>query len=304
MSKLPLTIRKMIRDCEPVKNELLVRVEKATGVKATFNFSWEDAYANLEGASYKDDIGKIAHEYLGHLVSHLENGLSDSTVKSGFIGAWTSKNIALVVLKDADYKAARQNDNFKTADSYNGIRFGANGDLEIVTNPSEFGKNTDKLAQFNLGAVVPQQAGGLPLDVQEKVNKHQKEIDADLAKWRAIPGLADLTFEFDPVPVWNALKHNFDVTDALRYVASAREQIEKHFLDDMLKEAILDEWKAPHKLRLLGEQDFKSGTWDKTVKDSYSGIRLANGTLDILAAKGNWGSNAYKVGEHDITKVL
>jgi len=298
---LPLPIRKEVRDQEPKKVEILAAITKTTGVTATYTFSMEDAYEKLD--RYKDQIVGTSLEYLKGISENFADKFKDQAVKEAFIGAWKTKNIAMVILVEADYKTARAA-NEKSFDSYHGLRLSAAGDLEICTNPANFAVNTHTISQHNLLAIVPQEAGGLPLEHQKAYNDNKAAIDAELSKIKKLKGLEDATFEFNPVPIFEVLKNDFSTYPVSKYLEGLREQLEKQWKDDMVQEAILDEWKAPHKIRLLGEQDMKAVDEKKAVKDSYNGLRLAGGTIDILAGKGNWGCNTHYVCSRDLSTIL
>ncbi len=278
----------------------------ASGVPVTYNWNKEVAYGTLVNAKSTEvyqaptTLCEKITQYLQYLVENMERTVfNDAMIAKEFMTHWTTHNITFHILSNEEYDAF----GVKT---YQHVRFLSNGDVDICTSIAKYGLNVSCVYECNLVKAIPTSTGALPATVQQALSAAQGDIDAVLVKLRSLSGLADVTFQFDALAAHQVLGSSFTITSIAEYLSFLQQQLAAHWKDDMLRDAILEEWKAPHIIRLLPNVDWSTLGEDasRTVHNEYVGVRLAHGIMDILVATEKWRFNISQLYQQDITKVL
>jgi hypothetical protein len=116
MSKLSLTTRKNIKDCEPKLQANLKKLTAATGITFDTEFDWLVLAPIAEEKGYKDRIGEVIYDwYLGGLADHVTRFCQDPIQKESFVETFGSaKRITFGIYEpeEGDYRYVRtRNDN-------------------------------------------------------------------------------------------------------------------------------------------------------------------------------------------------
>ena len=322
-AKLPLAIRKDVRDHEEKKTALLSAAAATVGSPVTFNFDLDTAYSNLTGSSYQARVVPISLNYLENVLKAVEKTYKDPLVKQEFDSAWTTHNIALVVLpKDAELEALKA-DKTTVGSSYFRVRL-QQGELQVVSSTQYFNSNLSDIAGLDLTplasaasaqstAATPGAPDELPLEIRIKMRDVQGKVDESLTNIRQLKGLEDASFDVDSHTrlCYSKLKHATDRATTFSpdafplYLDQLHALLVKQFKDDMVSEALLAEWTAPHVIELQPETDLEKDTSAKVVKDGrYNAVKLEGGRLILLQGKGMWKTNMSNIAAIDVVKML
>ena len=355
---LPLQIKRDVRDNEEKKNKMLADATTTLGHPVTFNFDLPHTYAHLTGSTYQARIVLISLNYLENVIKALDKAYKDALIKQELQAAWTTHNIALVVLPTDKELEELKADKSTIGGSYFRLRLHA-GELQVVTNNKYFNSNLNDIAALDLtplaSAAAAQSSAGtpgapeeLPLEIRLKMRDVQAKVDASLGNIRKLKGVEDASFNVDQQTraCYPKLKHItsqstsfspeafplYAATQTLAYMlciqdcASPRHipacssvcvdftlsyldqltaLLTKQWKDDMVSEAMLEEWKAPHVIELEPETDLENEKSAKVVKDGrYNGIKLEGGKLVLLQGKGMWKTNMNNIANLDVVKMF
>ncbi|MCJ1297178.1 hypothetical protein MMC34_008747 [Xylographa carneopallida] len=320
-AKLPLAIRKDVRDYEEKQNKLLADVASKIGTPPTFNFDLNAAYTNLNGSSYQARIVNISIAYLEVVLQAVERTYKDPLIKQEFDSAWSTHNIALLVVPDLEWEAVKANKT-TVGGSYFRLRLDE-GELQVMASVEYFYSNLNDISILDLTPLAsaaatqsasdtPGAAEVLPLEMRVKMRDVQSKVDSSLANLRQLKGLEDASFNVDQQTrtCYAALKH---VTDSISFTPDAfplyldelNTLLKKQWKDDMVSEALLEEWTAPHTIELQPETDIEKETGSKVVRDGrYNAVKLAGGKLLLLQGKGHWMTNLSNIVNIDIVRML
>ena len=322
-AKLPLAIRKEVRDHEEKQAKLLADASAAVGSAVTYRYDMDAAYAHLEGSSYQPRIVPVAFNYLEQLIAAVNKAYKDDMVKQALDDAWTTHNIALKVLPtDKEFDEVKA-DKSTVGSSYFRLRL-HEGELQVVTSQKWFNSNVTDIARVDLtplashasatsAAATPGAAEELPLEVRKRMRDVQPKVDESLAHIRQLKGLEDASFDVEATTrrCYPAMKHVTTQSIAFSpdafplYLDQLHALLAKQWKDDMVSEALLDEWKAPHSIELMPEVDIEKEQGAKIVKDGkYNALKLEGGKLLLLQGKGMWKTNLTHIANLDVVKIL
>ena len=321
--KLPLTIRKDMRDNEEKRSKLLADAASTVGSPVTFNFDLDATYAALDGSSYQARIIPFSLMYLENAIKAVEKAYKDSLVKADFASAWTTHNIKLVILPSAKALEELKADKTTVGSSYFRLRL-VDGELQVVTDKEYFASNLADIGYLDLTPLASHAASHsaanpgstseeLPLEIRKQLRDSLPKVDASLAAIRKLKGLEDATFDAEAAThaCYAALKHKDAGATAFgpeafpQYLDALCALLVKQWKDDMVSEALLEEWKAPHTIEMQPETDLEKEQGGKMVKDGrYNAIKLEGGKLIMAQGKGMWRTNLGNIQGIDIVKML
>jgi len=191
--------------------------------------------------------------------------------------------------------------------NYTSLRAGV---LETVVNPVWFGYTTlescigsialtgDCKMDATPGEDSTPGDSRLPLHIRFAINQRRLRVKFDnlMASMNALPGLEDAKFDLDATirSCFNFIK-NFTAKDGLfephkiiEYLEDLDIMLKRNWKDEMVREAILEMWTAPHTIELVYGVDVKAEKAKGMMVSNrdYCGVRLAGSVLQILV--GSW----------------
>ena len=320
-AKLPLALRKEVRDNEEKKNKLLADAAATLGTAPTYNFDLATVYNQLATSKYQAQVVNVSLNYLDNTLKAVEKTYKDPLVKQEFDGAWTTHNIALVVVEsDAEWEKVKA-DKATVGTTYYRLRL-VDGELQISSSAKWFNSNIGEIASLDLTPLASQASSAsasstpgaeeLPLELRVRMRDVQPKVDASLANIRKLKGLEDASFNTDAQTrlCYAAMKHiternkDFSPTAFPEYLDQLHALLQKQWKDELVQEGLLEEWKAPHAIELRPETDIEKET-GKLVKDGrYNAVKLDGGKLLLLQGKGLWRTNMNNIAGIDIVKML
>ena len=321
--KLPLAIRKEVRDNEEKKSKILSEGSAAIGSPVTFNFDLDSTYANLASNSmFQPRVVPISLTYLENALKAVQKSYKDAMVKDELEAGWTTHNVDLLVLTSDKELEALKADKSTVGSSYFRLRL-HDGNLQIVTSAQYFASNLPDIAVLDLTPLASHAsaqstaspgatADELPLEIRKKMRDVQPKVDASLGSIRKLKGLEDASFDLEQQTraCYPKLKDNTGATvftpEAFpQYLDQLAALLTKQWKDEMVSEALLEEWKAPHAIELQPEVDLEKETGAKLVKDGrYNAVKLEGGKLLLLQGKGMWKTNMNNIPGIDVVKML
>ena len=319
--KLPLAIRKEVRDNEEKKTKLLADATTIVGSPVTYNFDLDATYAALEGSSYQARFVPLSLQYLENAIKAVDKAYKDALVKADFDSAWTTHNVALVILPSAKALEELKADKTTVGSSYFRLRL-LNGELQVLTDKAYFASNLSDIGHLDLTPIASHAASQssapgssaeeLPLEIRKKLRDTQPKVDASLAAIRKLKGLEDASFDAEAMAhvCYPLLKDGktpattFGPEAFPQYLDALCALLTKQWKDDMVSEALLEEWKAPHKIELQPEVDLEKEQGKIVKEGKYNAIKLEGGKLIMVQGKGMWRSNMSNIQGIDIVKML
>lgn len=301
--KLPLAVKKAIRDLEPKQVAALATTSKLAGFPADVKFEYnvEAAYAAMDGHKDQDKLPNVVIEkYLPAAIEALNRAWKEDLVSAAFLKAFTAKHITFTIVP-ADFVVDKASP--AIWNGYNGLRM-EEGRLDIFIKKSTFWTNTDKLWQIKLAEVLdPIPTGGLPLSVQVKIRETKADRDTQLARAAKALGLDALTCDVDAdyaQILATAEKPNVDAyTQYLKAIATC---FEKKAADDMVKEAVVDAMKEK-KISVRVVPDMKAVSGLK-MDNGYNGVQFDGGVVTVLTTPKNYWTNVSKAEQFDLVKLF
>ena len=319
--KLPLAIRKEVRDSEERKAKILSDATAVVGSPVTFNFDLDTVYTALAGSSYQANVVHISLAYLESVVKAVEKSYKDEMVKKELDEAWTSHNIGLAVVSDKEL-AAMKEDKTTIGSSYFRLRL-HEGTLQVVSSTGYFYSNLSDITVLDLtplashaasqsAASTPGAAEELPLEFRKKMRDIEPKVEESLAKIRKLKGLEDASFDLDGATrqCYAKLKHVTDRVTSFSpeafplYLDQLNALLTKQWKDDMVSEALVEEWTAPHTIEILPEVDLEKEQGKLVKEGRYNAIKLEGGKLQMLQGKGMWKTNLNNIQGIDLVKML
>ena len=272
------------QDHSPPKNKL-VEGAVVVGSPVTFDFDMESTYANLTGSSYQARFVSVSLNYLENVLKAVQKAYKDTRVKQEFDSAWTKHNVALVVVKTDKELEDLKADKTTVGSSYFRVRL-FEGKLQVVSNTRYFDNNMNDVAVIDLtplASVAAAQSAGstpgasddLPLEIRIKMRDVQPKVDEALNKIRKLKGLEDASFNVDEQTrvCYAKLKLITDRSTLFTpdtfslYLDHLNTLLIKQWKDEMISEALLEEWRAPHVIEFQPETDLEAEQGSKVVKD-------------------------------------
>ena len=311
--KLPLNIRKELRDSEAKRTELLQQASTAVGSTVTMDMALEQTYAALASNSdAQKQVVAYMLAYLEQVVAALKKAYSDALVKADLESAWSSHKIAVLAVPDDQWDAVC-NDASTTGTRYGRLRI-KNGELQSVNPAGYFGSYTSDVAGFDLTPIAVEGAQqstpgstSLPLPVRKELRDAEPKMQSAMSRIHALKGLEDakLDTETTAQKCVAAVPKEFKGEHLADYMEKLADLLTKTWSDDMTSEALLDEWKAPHAIELLPELDLWTVQGSKMVKSSnFNALRLEGGRLQLLAGQGYWHCYISDIPNLDISSIL
>ena len=319
--KLPLSVRKDVRDNEEKKAKLLSEATAVVGSPVTFDFEMQSVYASLVDSSYQARLVPVSLAYLENVVQAIGKSYKDEMVKKDLDEAWTTHNIAVLVVSDQELEAMKA-DASTIGGSYFRLRL-HNAELQVVSSAQYFNSNLSDIAALDLtplashasaqsSAASPGAAEELPLEIRKNMRDIRTAVDESLQQIRKLKGLHDASFDLEghTRSCYAKLKHTTDRATVFSpetfplYLDQLNALLTRQWKDDMVSEALLEEWKAPHSIEILPEVDLDKES-GKLVKDGrYNAIKLEGGKLQLLQGKGMWRTNLHDISGIDVVKML
>jgi hypothetical protein len=229
-SKLPLTVRKELRDNEAGLTEALAKLKAATGAEWKLEADWLAIYNGLGDNSYKNQLGQYAYGssgYFGYFATNLAELVKNPMSKESFEKAVTNKT---VIMATGDTSSGNTETKI------------VNGQIKITIPGARFAWDCSS-AGGNLESQLS--SGKLPLTVAKELKDNNQSADA-LAKLKAATGV-DWKFDVNWEDVYGALGDNSYKNQlgqygwgSSGYLTYAATNIESAVKDDMVKEAILE----------------------------------------------------------------
>jgi len=236
-AKLPMPVRKNIKDSEPARDKHLAEIVKIVGYPLAFVPNFEANYEKFEGGR-KEKIGEIYHdELLGEIVNLLRSNLSDPLIKEAFNATVTKKEIRFTIGKIEK----------PTQSTYNDVYF-EDGALVLKHNPEPM--CVPDIGQFKFAKVrgLNQGAGGgkLPVAARQSLQKNDAKKVASIDRISKATGVKWTFDEASLEPVWEEYERNAEwgkykdswgawFYEGLEYLAQNIETIVK---DDMVKDGL------------------------------------------------------------------
>eukprot|EP00026_Physarum_polycephalum_P007882 Phypoly_transcript_07952.p1 GENE.Phypoly_transcript_07952~~Phypoly_transcript_07952.p1 ORF type:complete len:295 (+),score=60.85 Phypoly_transcript_07952:680-1564(+) len=235
-AKLPMTVRKNIRDSEPDRDKTMAEINKVCGRDMTFVPDFDTNFALFKGGR-QERIGDIYHkELLPAILELLQKQLKEPLVKQAFDQTVTKNEIRIKI-------GAVNRDETKGQSSYIDVFF-EDGALVLKHTPEL--SNVGDIARYNLGIVRGlHQSSSLPIIVRQNLEANKGKKDEAVAKISAATGntwtfdeacMADVWAAYEKNPKWDRYKEqmgSFFYKEALPNLAS---NLEKLCKDDMVKE--------------------------------------------------------------------
>jgi len=287
---LSLSLRKNLRDAEPLKAVQLKRIEVATGVSG---WTFDADYAALAkdpatDESFRERLGEALfgsdYAYLNALADKIETGLKNPLVKEQFLKDTATKKITFKVWDGCEYSSTPE------------VHYNA-GVLEIRQKsfPSNAGEVGNDLTK-RLG-----QGGPYSFALKLDIANAKANADKQLARITAATGGAPWTFDVD----WaNVYTKTVDAGSKDRlaeiliggdysFLNNLAEKVEKEAKDDMVKEG-LNAAAAKHKITFV---------FGQTEYSSTPEIHYEDGVLQIWQREDSFPCNSGDVGT-DLQKRL
>jgi len=320
-TKLPLTVRKAVRDTSAQTADLVVAASAIVGCQVTFNYDLEleSVYAALATNRYQSNVVQGSLDYLSHTITAMKSSYLNPVVKQDVNAAWTTKNFSIGVVSDQELEEMR--DRPTTAGTrYCCLRI-HNGDLQMVSSTSNWGLNVYEIDRLDLtplaGAAANRGKSGvdaLPLEVKKHLQEAQQKLTQQLTRIHKLKGLEDAQFDLNgqTVAAFPLLKdaagwQQFSPLTFPEYLDQLATILERMWTDDMNSEALLDVWTAPHVIEVRAEVDLDTETGTVVKNLSYHGIKIEDGKLVILAGVGKWRMNVTQMSQvnyMDLVSVL
>jgi hypothetical protein len=126
---------------------LLAAASAVVGSPVTFNWDMEGAHAALAGSENKRNIGSggqdtfyetCINEWLTFLVEGLTSAFKDDMVKEEVNALWTTKNIALLVVGDDDFKTIKSAKGVIVPQYPSWCMRMHEGNLQLITTPEQW----------------------------------------------------------------------------------------------------------------------------------------------------------------------
>jgi len=308
--KLPLAVKKALRDAEADNKAECALMEKAVGFPVTFNWNVEAAWTALTGSSSQENLPSAATTYLKSAREGMERECKDDLNKAELVRLWTTKNVTFTVEPESFVGADYVKTNVGSWNGYNGIRI-VNGDFDIFTKFDRFWANTDNVWQEKYENTFSNatEAGKLSLLVRKELRDEEPRIKA--VKERLAKALGLDAVQWNIVADGLAISARKDLRDdykfsaylAISYMEALATCLERQAADDMVKEAVVDAFgKKTVSLKVYDSMDGVKGL---ETHSSYNGIQFLDGEIIVFTPPNNWACNIDQVGyEHDIVKLF
>jgi hypothetical protein len=318
---VPLNIKKDLKDKQPKFDELIKKIETSLGITGvTFAVNAEDNYNLLADNKQQSKFADAVLAYFTAAQTGIE-GITKaaSLAKDDFNKAFTSKTVSLKILPHEEYKVLQTQPDFG-GNTHGGCSFNKNGDLQISTwnggaKVGGWWGNVHEISNYKLFVRTVRNDSTKELPLVHKIalaTVIQPKIDEQIKKLRALEGLSDANFQCDWLSAYKVFlaeskDHDPDsvkLVPAVDYLLRTVENFEKKlWKDSMVREAILEKWKAPHNIILLPSCDLKAQTGN-VVKTTCTGLKIEGGDFFILAQAGKWWANVNELASLDLTKGL
>jgi hypothetical protein len=301
--KLPLAVKKEIRDKEAGKTAALAPLTALVGAPVTFNWSVEQNWKALEGdGSQANLVSAVVEQYLPAVIYALTRELKDELVKEKFLSLWTTKNITFTIEKQ-DYKEPEKN--VHVWGGYNGLRL-KDGALDIYLWPSTFWTNVGHVENFKFSDLLKNAAGDLPLAIKQQIRDTQAQRDAACERIAKAVGVDKVTWNINSDAA-NIIKrgdkdYEFDVSPAIQYIEALAYVLEKKCADEMVKEAVADVFK--NKVVGVKVVDDLSKVSGLKIHSSYNGIQFDEGGIYVITVPNYWWCNVSQVENFDIISLF
>eukprot|EP01128_Nolandella_sp_AFSM9_P005589 TRINITY_DN2726_c0_g1_i1.p1 TRINITY_DN2726_c0_g1~~TRINITY_DN2726_c0_g1_i1.p1 ORF type:complete len:297 (-),score=87.12 TRINITY_DN2726_c0_g1_i1:48-905(-) len=276
MSKLPLVLRKNIRDTDGKLKENIAKIEKALGVSGVqVDFDYGFVNENL-GSSYKNRAGWVLNDaVMGGVASVCVSKWSkDEAFAKPFAEAWTSKLITYRIVPDVS--------NYTELRLDNGVLVIACKKFDqMVTNVHQIGQNIMKTVELRGEGNVNTR---LASNMAKEKSKHQA-ITERLQK--AVGLSVPVTFDGDYGRMNAELSKSYvdRLGEVLTWVLDGlASNVERQCKDDMVKEALQEEWCG--RIRFSYVDSLPSGIYhdvnfaDKVMEITSMGSKMASNVGD------------------------
>lgn len=302
--KLPLAVKKAIRDYEPTVATQLAELTALVGSPVKYEFDWPTLWTALEGNSNQARIPMAVIEYyMKGLINLLKKSLSDDLVKKAFVSQFTTGVITFSIV-DEKYSAPEKE--LATWNLYNGLRF-VNGKLDFITKEGRFFSNVDYIeTETKLVDLLANVPGELPLAITILIRDETAQREAVLARIAKATGVDRVTWDTDadykdfvkmlPERVKNSPQA------LLQYITGLAVCIERECKDDMVKEAIVDAFGAKKvSIRCVPSMKAVSGL---KMDDMYTGVQIDGGVITAMSEPSRWYSNLDHIERHQLVNLF
>ena len=317
--KLPLTVRKDVRDTAEQKAAMCTKASSIVGSSVTLDYDLDSLYAALStNEQYQPRVVHTCLAYFTEAVAALAKCYSDPLVKAEVNAAWTTKNFAFALVTEDQLEAMRDDPATTGSTTSHVWRLRIDhGELQMVSDVRHWGLNvheverTDLTPLANASGAARSGTAALPLELKKLLREAHPLVTAQLARIRALKGLQDAAFDLDAhtvstYPLTKAYAvgwQHFSPTTFAEYLDGLAALLEALWKDDLASEALLDVWTAPHTIAVQAEADVEAAT-GTVVRNPYHGIKVDGPTLTVLVAASRWRINMAQISRLDLTSVL
>lgn len=302
--KLPLAVKKAIRDLEPKQIAALAKATALAGFPADVSFSYDidAAWAAMEGHKDQAKLPNVVIEsYLPKAVGAIVRAWKDDIVSAAFLNAFTAKKITLTIVPADHVEPKTANASWN---GYNGLRL-IDGALDIYFKKSGFWTNVNNLENIKLAEVMCNlPGGGLPLAILVKIRDGKADREAMLARCAKALGIDALTcdVEADFTQILAAAPAKADINAYNLYLKALAGCLERKCADDMVKEAVLGVMGSKKvSLRVVADMKAVSGL---KIDNLYNGIQFDGGVLTMITTEKNFFCNVPKIEQLDIITLF
>lgn len=302
--KIPLAVKKAIRDQEATVTAQLAELTTIVGAPVKYEINYEAAWPMMEGSDRQAQLPlAVVDYYFKGLIALLKRDLADELVKKAFLSQFTSGIITFSIV-DEKYEAPAGS--LSTWNRYNGLRF-QDGKLDLFTKQDRFFSNVDYIeTETKLVQLLENLPGDLPLAITILIRDETVAREAALAKIAKATGVDKVT--------WNVVADFQDfvkvkpdrVKDSpqalLQYIQGLANLIERECKDDLVKEAIVDAFSAKQvAIRCVPSMKAVAGL---KMDNMYTGVQINDGVITALTEPSRWYANLDYIEQHQLVNLF
>jgi len=276
MSKLPLKLRKNIRDTEEKFKENAAKIADAMGgaQEITLDVDWEATAESATASGYEHRAGEVLHDWIiGGLASNIVSLCKDETAREALVNTWTT---GVIIHRTGDPKSG-----------YHSVTF-EDGNLVIESKTKSLGSNVGQCGQSIQDQLQSPGGNDLTLKAQQNVEKTSDAREKTLEAIKdAVELPVDVTLDMDWAEFEDGCKASGYTDRPGDIIGWQLDALKSNFAragkDEMVREAVQEEW--------------TTGVIQHRAEDcKYHDIEFEDGNLILISKPGSFGTNVDKCG--------